>query len=331
MEMACKEVFFSIIIPVYNIQDYIEECIKSVVSQQLTDYEMILIDDGSTDRSGFICDQYASAYECVVCIRQENAGLSEARNSGIKRARGKYLIFLDGDDLLALISLKTAIDNNLNPDFMISRRETLDINKSSTIPCEYYFGTDYDPKMDRVELYEKLQGLSDCWLGAWIFSVSREFLISKDLFFYPGIFHEDEEWVPRLMFQAETIGFNNSYLYVYRINREGSITATFNIKRMFDKLHIVDLLSGEFQIPKYDRTVCECVRDRECKILFGIICQFMQYKKNQEFKVLVKDIKPKLDMLRYSHKRVHRFVFFFLKVFGVRMVGKFLLAVKKGE
>ena len=88
----------SIIIPVYNVKDYIDQCIQSVVNQTYKDIEIILVDDGSTDGSSEICDQWVQKDLRIQCIHQQNAGVSVARNSGLKRCSGHYIMFVDGDD-----------------------------------------------------------------------------------------------------------------------------------------------------------------------------------------------------------------------------------------
>lgn len=94
---------FSVVIPVYNVKDYLPKCIDSVLAQDFTDYEVILIDDGSTDgESGAICDRYAAAHpERIRAIHKPNGGVGEARNVGIEAAQGEYLIFIDSDDYIA--------------------------------------------------------------------------------------------------------------------------------------------------------------------------------------------------------------------------------------
>ena len=91
---------FSVIVPVYNVAQYLPACIASVAAQTCGDYELILVDDGSTDESGALCDQLAQEYHCRV-IHQENGGLGAARNTGIEAAKGDYLVFLDSDDFLS--------------------------------------------------------------------------------------------------------------------------------------------------------------------------------------------------------------------------------------
>lgn len=91
---------FSVIVPVYNVKDYLEKCVHSVLAQTADDYELLLVDDGSTDGSGALCDALSARFGCRV-IHQENGGLGAARNTGIAAAQGEYLIFLDSDDFIA--------------------------------------------------------------------------------------------------------------------------------------------------------------------------------------------------------------------------------------
>lgn len=116
---------FSIIIPIYNVEKYLNECIDSVLIQDFRNYEIILVNDGSPDNCGEICDEYANKYPQVKVIHKENGGLSDARNFGIKEAKGDYLIFLDSDDYWKganiLSDLQTITDNG-NPDIIIYGR-----------------------------------------------------------------------------------------------------------------------------------------------------------------------------------------------------------------
>ena len=95
-----EKVEFSIIVPVYNIENYITECIESIITQTYQNFELILVDDESTDKSGEICDMYAKMYSKIKVIHKKNGGLSSARNSGIDNSNGEYLMFIDGDDKL---------------------------------------------------------------------------------------------------------------------------------------------------------------------------------------------------------------------------------------
>ena len=96
----------TVVIPVYNVEKYLKKCVDSVITQNFNDFEIILVDDGSTDNSGVLCDDYASKYEFISVIHQENKGLGGARNTGIEAANGEYILFLDSDDFLAPDCLK---------------------------------------------------------------------------------------------------------------------------------------------------------------------------------------------------------------------------------
>ena len=123
---------FSIIIPVYNISNYISECVNSVLKQSFKDYEIILVNDGSIDDSFNICLNYSKKHENVRLINQQNGGLSSARNAGINQAEGDYLLFLDGDDFWKdgefLENLNCIIETN-SPDTII-------------FPYSYYYDKD---------------------------------------------------------------------------------------------------------------------------------------------------------------------------------------------
>ena len=90
----------SIIVPVYNVEKYLEKCIKSILNQTFTDFELILVNDGSTDKSGVICDNYKNIDDRIIVIHKKNEGLSSARNSGLDIAKGRYIGFVDSDDYI---------------------------------------------------------------------------------------------------------------------------------------------------------------------------------------------------------------------------------------
>lgn len=97
----------SVIVPVYNVERYLRRCVDSILHQTYRNLEVLLVDDGSTDASGAICDEYAAQEECVTAVHQKNGGLSAARNTGLERAQGTYLCFVDSDDFLDSRMLET--------------------------------------------------------------------------------------------------------------------------------------------------------------------------------------------------------------------------------
>ena len=302
-------------------QKYLVACLKSVLQQSNTDYEIILIDDGSTDGSEKICDEYVNKYPLKIrCIHQKNAGLSEARNAGIKNANGMYLIFLDSDDMLAdkaLSNLKNVIEVENYPEVLISRVESIiNDNENEVIPCEYTFNSDRLKYLSSSEVFLEIHKLTHhSLLGAWSFSPSIEYIYRKGLYFYPNILHEDEEWIPRVILNSEHIGFNNTILYRYRINRFGSITATQDIKRLFDKIKVTNLLKSEFE--KYPKCYRDVVCQRICSIILGVLCSASNFLGHDRYEELKKQIRNSCKKLKKSDKFIHRFAGLCSQILGI--------------
>ncbi|MEG1884437.1 MAG: glycosyltransferase family 2 protein, partial [Clostridia bacterium] len=121
----------SIIIPVYNVQDYLPQCMESVLRQIGDDQEVVLVDDGSTDTCPQICDQYVAEHDCVRVVHQSNQGLSSARNMGMRHANGEYLLFLDSDDILlpeAIKRIEVALEQCVNADAIMFSYAELDVD-----------------------------------------------------------------------------------------------------------------------------------------------------------------------------------------------------------
>lgn len=218
-----KETLFSIVVPIYNVELYIRRCVESVLGQQLdsNEYEVLLIDDGSSDSCPSICDEYAQKNENIKSFHKVNGGLSDARNYGIERAVGKYVVFLDSDDYLvkgSLEELKRVIDVNGNVDIIAITTERCVNETSSIITHNSPFnkiisGCDYL----KNELSERV------FITAWSSVYNREFLVKNQLFFKKGFIHEDEDFTPRAFLCAQKV-INTSFPVYKYIIRENSIT-----------------------------------------------------------------------------------------------------------
>lgn len=326
------EHMFSIIIPVYNVQDYLEDCLCSVLTQSFKDYEILLINDGSTDDSGILCDSYEKKYERIKAVHQKNRGLSGARNTGLKMAAGKYIVLLDSDDVLcegALMELSHFIIEQKMPDAIVSRRRCMDENRKNIKDCRYVFDTERLRKMSRVQQYEYIQTLPECWLGAWLFTVKRDSVLSNHLYFYEGILHEDEEWTPRAFFRVNSIAFFNGFVYCNRLNRNGSITSSHNIRREMDKCRIIGILLEEFSPASYSGDISRVIQQRTAKLLFGIVCGIYFYRLDKEYEVLCKAVTCYQYLLKSSNKMIHRLAFLMFGMIGIERTGYLLSHIKK--
>lgn len=217
---------FSIIIPVYNVEGYLDRCMNSVVNQKFTDYEVILVDDGSTDNSGKMCDAYAERYDFVSVYHKENGGLSDARNYGLDRAAGEYILFVDSDDYISEDACDTlyssAVENNA--DIVIGHsivlRKSPQMEKFENIARDNfkynksYTGEEY--------LYGCLSG-GALSVEAWRSLYRKAFLIDNGLRFEKNITHEDEEFTPRVLLKAKNVVLSPISFYYYDNSRTNSI------------------------------------------------------------------------------------------------------------
>ena len=231
----------SIIIPVYNVEKYLRECVESVRKLR-SQVQIVLVDDGSTDSSGALCDVLAEEDARIKVIHQENGGLSAARNTGIRNSTGDYVMFLDSDDFLdadaadeMLQNLETAPDllmglyQNYYPEEQRFEKEACDafLQQKGLLPIDRFL--ELLPADGRA-----------CYMIACRFAVRRDFLLRHGLFFKSGIYHEDEEWTQRLLCSVAHIFVSHNYFYQYRQARVGAITSTVKPKHIYDTFAIME-------------------------------------------------------------------------------------------
>ena len=219
---------FSIIVPIYNVERYLEQCIESVLTQDYQNYELILVDDGSPDNSIDIYTKYAKQHHNIVFIRKANGGLSDARNSGIKLARGEYLMFLDSDDYwegtTILSDLQKIITEN-NPDVIFNYMSSVYPDKV----LKNYLNRD---KL-LGSFKEDFQGLyqDGIYLGfAWTKIIKKEIILKNNLFFIKGRSFEDVTWSFFLTKYISSYAIYKNCFYMYRRKRKGSITSVVTAK-----------------------------------------------------------------------------------------------------
>lgn len=215
--------FFSIIVPVYNVEKYLDKCIDSLIQQDFEDYEIFLINDGSTDSSVKIAEKYVNNNKVQLINKEKNSGLSDTRNIGLKKANGDYIIFVDSDDYVDHEYLKRVykiIIDQSYPDIVytgfVEERDKNNITiygyKSEKNVC--YKNNDFLIN----ELRHRTLYAPVCF-GIY----KRKLLIANNLFFKSGICHEDELWTPQVVYHANSVYTTDLSPYHY-IRREGSIT-----------------------------------------------------------------------------------------------------------
>ncbi len=220
------EKFFSIIVPVYKVEEYLEDCINSVLSQSFTDFELILVDDGSPDKCPQICDEYAQKDERITVIHQKNRGVSCARNSGMRVALGKYLMFIDSDDALlyddALSDIKNELDAKNHPDVLLTK----------------YPGKDFDDGLSGEMLLKKMLSRAIGGKGfnvtVWDKIYKSEFILGSKLFFKEGLVHEDLLWICMVLDNAKRCEFTSTQFYRHN-TVESSITRSKSEKSILNR------------------------------------------------------------------------------------------------
>lgn len=252
----------SVIIPVYNVKEYLEKCVESVIDPNFNDYEMILVDDGSTDGvSGELCDKIAAKNpELIRVIHQENRGLGGARNTGIREAKGEYLFFPDSDDSVVpgTVSLLAAKIKDTNADIIAFNIMTDDGNGNRTPVASNYFESDTPFKLS--EHPEYLLSLPNAWGRVW-----RKSLFIDNNIEYPNkVWYEDIRTSTKLFAKAESIVTIPDRLYIY-LQRQGSIMRSSNLERnreIIDAFEdIITWFKNEGLFEQYRDVLCQLAID----------------------------------------------------------------------
>ena len=263
----------SIIVPIYKVEKELPRCLESLLKQTYKEIEIILIDDGSPDSCPQLCDEYAKTCKYTRVIHKSNGGLSDARNAGLKNAKGNYVMFVDSDDYIEANACKkfAGIAKQYAPDIIVG--EARQINKQKKTEMDH-------PNLEENKVYSSreyiiLTALNGEWYApTWLNVYRKDYLLEKQLFFVKGLLHEDMEMLPRVFLSAGKILYCKGYFYNYVV-REGSIMQQKNIKKREDMKKIYTTWKLTFDSINDDQLrrvlnafLCRCYLRtcRECKI-----------------------------------------------------------------
>ena len=235
------ERLLSIVIPVYNVKKYLEECINSILIQSNEKCEIVLVDDGSTDGSGMICDKYSDD-GLISVIHQENRGLAGARNSGLQKASGEYVMFIDSDDRISPNSIPIIIQSLMNEQcdlFFLQGIKFYPDGYEEPLGDEIW--KNYLYQKNKEEVIEYLSNRPKYPGSACTKIYKRNFLNRNNICFPDDRRHsEDLGFVLDCIINAETYSAIDKVIYEYRQNREGSITSALSAKSFWDLTKFVD-------------------------------------------------------------------------------------------
>lgn len=220
----------SVVVPVYNVEHYLDKCMASLLAQSYTDYELILVDDGSTDQSGILCDRYAEQYEHVRVIHQQNKGLGGARNTGIENAKGDYLLFIDSDDFIHPDLLKRCADHAQHYDCDMVLFDHIAVfdngSRGAVYPCSVKAG---EP-LTKADL-ASLVFLS----GACNRLFRRALFTDTGIRFPEKVWYEDLRTVSKLMPAVKTAFYDAVEPLYFYLQRSGSIMHTPDFSRIVNE------------------------------------------------------------------------------------------------
>lgn len=275
----------SIIVPIYGVEQYLRKCVDSLLNQDMDDYEIILVDDGSLDACPMICDEYATAHKNIRVIHRENGGLSAARNSGIEIAQGGYLMFVDSDDYIEPNVLKGLMVQVERDNLDVLRYRLQYVNPQYEVYNPYksdpFKGNDYsEVPTDGVSFLNSRMSTA-CY--AWAFILKRELL--DECIFTPRIYFEDTDWTPRMLCKAKRVASTNTVVYNY-LQREGSITNAVNKSKqkkvLDDKMHLITTLQQQAidlkKSGRYNRWYRDMISDLVVSIIGMLSVDFYDEK-----------------------------------------------------
>lgn len=233
----------SFILPIYNVEKYLSECVESILVQTYRDFEILLVDDGSPDNCPALCDEWARKDDRIKALHKPNGGLSDARNYGLEHAQGDYVVFVDSDDFWVN---KDCLENLMNVVDVHPECDFIGFN------CSYYYSDTktfkkwvaYDESLskptDKDTVLCSLVASGTFPMSACLKIIKRKSLSEINLHFIKGLLSEDIPWFINLLEGAKKCMFINDYIYAYRQGVVGSISNSFSVRNFNSILRIID-------------------------------------------------------------------------------------------
>lgn len=276
----------SVIVPSYNVEPYLERCVQSLVNQTYTDLEIILVDDGSTDGTGDLCDKLAGRDHRIRVIHKENGGLSDARNAGINIAKGEFYSFIDGDDFIETDTYESMIKEMTDPGVSIVAGGFIvtDIEGRTTVSVS-----------PERQYFTKEEAFMDLFGRSYITQSSCNKLFRSSLFaeirYKKGILNEDQEILPRLLDIGGHVVLLDKPVYHY-IKKPGSITSS---NYSMERYRAIEIERDIYRLckEKYPK-LKPWAGYYELKSLYGMLCNLDQCSNKNDFKIQELNIRRKI-------------------------------------
>lgn len=268
----------SVIVPIFNAEQTLAECVNSVLCEKSPDFELILVDDGSSDASARLCDAFAAQDPRVVVIHQVNQGLACARNAGMRKARGNYIAHLDSDDFL----LENWFSKISNETHVYPHADVLVWGMNQLIEGVLIPDNGLpDAKACYLKGADAFKLLFCSNLGTFWHSVryvvKRSCILEKKLFYRAGVLHEDIDFNPYLVLAAEQVHVCADAYYVYRRGREGATTSRVTVVRCRDMILLVKRWFDFLKAAELDQTVADGFRAELSRNLWNFVPEVLRF------------------------------------------------------
>ena len=292
----------SVIVPVYNVEKYIDKCLNSLVNQTLKDIEIIIVNDGSPDNSEKIINEYLNKYpDKIKYLKKENGGLSDARNYGLKYATGEFIAFVDSDDYIDSKMYEDMLNHAINSksDIVVCATEVVYPKHKKVIPASFKLTNDYKDFFLSVPM-------------AWN-KIFKKSLFKEPFLFKKNIWYEDLELIPTFVLKTKKISFLDNPYYKY-VQREGSIMnqESFNEKTL-DIYKVLESIENKFKTYKEYKNYQEEIEYLYIEhLLYSTALRISDYKIEgrkylKEFKKLFKEKFPNWKQNKYFKKKSFKF------------------------
>lgn len=309
---------FSIIIPVYKVEKYLPECLDSVLGQSFSDFELILVDDGSPDRCPMICDDYANKDKRVKVIHQKNAGQASARNAGVELAKGDYIIYIDSDDYFADKTAFEKITQKISSGadvVLYGYRKWYESDGSfGAAVCRF---PEFDVHTEPSKVISSLL-INETYDGcAWTKAIKRSLCEKHVIHFRPGMISEDSDWYLNVMCHAKTYDHIDEPFVVYR-QRAGSTSHAAKINSLVDNIWIQETWRTRISESSMSEDMKAALYSVLAFYYSNLLVLFSGYPKEQA-KPFFDRVRSCKTILRYSITKRAKIMKVFLSIFGLRI------------
>ena len=300
--MSISKPAISVIVPVYNVEKYLDHCLTSLLEQTFTDFEAILVDDGSTDSSYQICKKYAEKDKRFTAYEKENGGASTARNVGLENAKGEYMFFLDSDDWLESNTLETMITTakKENADLVFCEAQAIDDEGKKELDGHYTYKKHYQTG-NAYQIMLKMMERKEFHVAIWMLLLDRRIITDNNLRFKEGIIYEDMVISYQFYCLANQAAHVNQKLYNRRYRPNSVMTSTKTEKNYISAATVyrevsafVKTLPTDKQSPKH---VIRCAYN--VLNIYRQMTSDVQKKYKEDYKDIIQDI---LDNNAYGDK-----------------------------